>query len=189
MRLYHITLCSATCRVRSYRRLPPSQLCDRSGRRAGARHKRVSCLRFFFFNDTATTEIYTLSLHDALPIYDAREHRVAARQRALRAQPVVGRHRSEEHTSELQSPFNLVCRLLLEKKRKLVLISVAPVTCAFCTRAFCGSGRHPPERRARQAGSGPRPPTSYFGPRTFFFFNDTATTEIYTLSLHDALPI
>src|SRR5260221_4243747 len=69
---------------------------------------------FFFFNDTATTEIYTLSLHDALPIC-----------RALR--PACGSHRyrtgyvpwrSEEHTSELQSHSDLVCRLLLEKKQR-----------------------------------------------------------------------
>src|SRR2546430_16161830 len=73
---------------------------------------------FFFFNDTATTEIYTLSLHDALPISPA--GRCPAAHRLLRrrsggagARP---RHRSEEHTSELQSQSNLVCRLLLEKK-------------------------------------------------------------------------
>src|SRR5436309_15313775 len=75
---------------------------------------------FFFFNDTATTEIYTLSLHDALPI--------CAAPRSRRS-PEGGRHafgiarsnvrlRSEEHTSELQSRENLVCRLLLEKKKK-----------------------------------------------------------------------
>src|SRR5258705_9981207 len=84
---------------------------------------------FFFFNDTATTEIYTLSLHDALPIYarlcrpadleDARadDGRAGARhfrRRAARAR----RPRSEEHTSELQSLRHLVCRLLLEKKKK-----------------------------------------------------------------------
>src|SRR5437773_7655988 len=69
---------------------------------------------FFFFNDTATTEIYTLSLHDALPIFYFT--------------PLVGvlftfpsrywKGRSEEHTSELQSHHDLVCRLLLEKKKK-----------------------------------------------------------------------
>src|SRR3990170_8594499 len=69
-------------------------------------------LFFFFFNDTATTEIYTLSLHDALPIYIGEAHG---------AHSVHQRHgphlcRSEEHTSELQSPDHLVCRLLLEKK-------------------------------------------------------------------------
>src|ERR1022692_5287138 len=71
-------------------------------------------LCFFFFNDTATTEIYTLSLHDALPIYGARQGR------ADRGAGLDGAgdcmDRSEEHTSELQSPCNLVCRLLLEKK-------------------------------------------------------------------------
>src|SRR6476620_12581459 len=68
---------------------------------------------FFFFNDTATTEIYTLSLHDALPI-------LAPRRRPWPA-PGTGRPaapRSEEHTSELQSRQYLVCRLLLEKKKK-----------------------------------------------------------------------
>src|SRR2546429_7166892 len=92
---------------------------------------------FFFFNDTATTEIYTLSLHDALPIYAlrragaGRDHRPRIRQVHeghartqsaapaagvdLRAAPLEGR--SEEHTSELQSRLHLVCRLLLEKKK------------------------------------------------------------------------
>src|SRR5260370_9625901 len=92
---------------------------------------------FFFFNDTATTEIYTLSLHDALPISlkkqiferggfaivlfrnldddNARRHRL--------------KNRSEEHTSELQSHLNLVCRLLLEKKKnKTVDLSSTPPT-------------------------------------------------------------
>src|SRR5947209_12552389 len=90
---------------------------------------------FFFFNDTATTEIYTLSLHDALPICD----RVRGRGRRVQRDvyhhrrpddvhlPVHGggeragrvrRRRSEEHTSELQSRQYLVCRLLLEKKKK-----------------------------------------------------------------------
>src|SRR3712207_8367281 len=83
----------------------------------------------FFFNDTATTEIYTLSLHDALPIFPAVvEPGVAVERRPFRPRPVVGRRevdgapagpsegRSEEHTSELQSRQYLVCRLLLEKK-------------------------------------------------------------------------
>src|SRR2546430_12538986 len=85
---------------------------------------------FFFFNDTATTEIYTLSLHDALPIFA----RFFARNSNLPAE--LADHfasfdlivsylydpdgiRSEEHTSELQSQSNLVCRLLLEKKKKM----------------------------------------------------------------------
>src|SRR5438105_12494667 len=76
----------------------------------------------FFFNDTSTTEIYTLSLHDALPI--CRAHRRLDREAArLEGElDVVGHHsrqrRSEEHTSELQSRVDLVCRLLLEKKKK-----------------------------------------------------------------------
>src|SRR6266568_9618261 len=69
---------------------------------------------FFFFNDTATTEIYTLSLHDALPIFRRGPQAPAARH--PRQPPPA--QRSEEHTSELQSQFHLVCRLLLEKKKK-----------------------------------------------------------------------
>src|SRR5215813_15575172 len=75
---------------------------------------------FFFFNDTATTEIYTLSLHDALPIYLLAERRrdVAGSQSAYLARHPPQADRSEEHTSELQSRPHLVCRLLLEKKKK-----------------------------------------------------------------------
>src|SRR5436309_6672095 len=86
---------------------------------------------FFFFNDTATTEIYTLSLHDALPIWQVIKILVEI-DRFLNAVLIdvlpeitvpikqTNRHgyRSEEHTSELQSRENLVCRLLLEKKKK-----------------------------------------------------------------------
>src|SRR5260370_15607424 len=92
---------------------------------------------FFFFNDTATTEIYTLSLHDALPIsgrkpsaglhetppvprgrWGTRPARPTARVPARTARSHRRIPRSEEHTSELQSHLNLVCRLLLEKKKK-----------------------------------------------------------------------
>src|ERR1039458_8641268 len=73
------------------------------------------CFFFFFFNDTATTEIYTLSLHDALPIWPPRPRR---RIRSRQSTGVLYRpRRSEEHTSELQSLRHLVCRLLLEKKK------------------------------------------------------------------------
>src|SRR5256885_5418887 len=85
-------------------------------------------LFFFFFNDTATTEIYTLSLHDALPISSL--NTLIGMIFALYARPATPNAlfvdcamvpatcvRSEEHTSELQSPCNLVCRLLLEKKK------------------------------------------------------------------------
>src|SRR5256885_15961021 len=78
---------------------------------------------FFFFNDTATTEIYTLSLHDALPIWrigrpGLLHPRHARPPGVFGADGRRGADRSEEHTSELQSPCNLVCRLLLEKKKK-----------------------------------------------------------------------
>src|SRR5690349_25160819 len=72
---------------------------------------------FFFSNDTATTEIYTLSLHDALPISGA----IGASRFTIRCCAIETRllaQRSEEHTSELQSRRDLVCRLLLEKKKK-----------------------------------------------------------------------
>src|SRR2546422_9653369 len=83
----------------------------------------------FFFNDTATTEIYTLSLHDALPISEGgtrnRTWRIGALIRvprsafrlSLAGALLTGCARSEEHTSELQSRLHLVCRLLLEKKK------------------------------------------------------------------------
>src|SRR5256885_11894117 len=70
---------------------------------------------FFFFNDTATTEIYTLSLHDALPIWYKRWNQRWSYS-AKEVDSCGGR--SEEHTSELQSPCNFVCRLLLEKKKR-----------------------------------------------------------------------
>src|SRR5207248_10499965 len=79
---------------------------------------------FFFFNDTSTTLIYTLSLHDALPIFERRSldddpGRAEFRQSLCRPVGCIsfGETRSEEHTSELQSPYDLVCRLLLEKKK------------------------------------------------------------------------
>src|SRR5258708_26138924 len=73
---------------------------------------------FFFFNDTATTEIYTLSLHDALPISGANGCLNSCREKLSRKSwNSLRTSRSEEHTSELQSPDHLVCRLLLEKKK------------------------------------------------------------------------
>src|SRR2546430_11741487 len=81
-------------------------------------------LFFFFFNDTATTEIYTLSLHDALPICTRSPTFVSSFDSSIRTSwstfigATLAFLRSEEHTSELQSQSNLVCRLLLEKKKK-----------------------------------------------------------------------
>src|SRR2546422_4974304 len=99
-------------------------------------------LFFFFFNDTATTEIYTLSLHDALPIWPppkAYRSPASSRRHSHRGcrpmPPTSGRRplpngwigcratRSEEHTSELQSRLHLVCRLLLEKKKKQLALT------------------------------------------------------------------
>src|SRR5260370_31264491 len=99
-------------------------------------------LVFFFFNDTATTEIYTLSLHDALPIWtwasrsDVKNCRNMSN-RLPGGQPPSICYRSEEHTSELQSHLNLVCRLLLEKK-KIESSYVAGVCCRLqlCVGAF-----------------------------------------------------
>src|SRR5947209_9361235 len=85
---------------------------------------------FFFFNDTATTEIYTLSLHDALPILNREKKRpldprpAGLGKRNLRLSVA----RSEEHTSELQSRQYLVCRLLLEKKKSKIPPSPRPRT-------------------------------------------------------------
>src|SRR6201996_9810527 len=85
---------------------------------------------FFFFNDTATTEIYTLSLHDALPIYKLTfsGHKI---HHLLQAYEWKRGIRSEEHTSELQSQFHLVCRLLLEKKKIRRLQRLSSVSVSF----------------------------------------------------------
>src|ERR1039457_2860231 len=130
---------------------------------------RCLLLLFFFFNDTATTEIYTLSLHDALPI-SSRAHTSSPLTSASHRPPCL-RDRSEEHTSELQSPCNLVCRLLLEKNKNISF------------RLLAGAmGYHniiPLIARVVQPAL----------ESNFFFFKETATPEIYTLSLHAALPI
>src|SRR5438270_6480284 len=80
---------------------------------------RYCLFTIFFFNDTATTEIYTLSLHDALPILRSIRPRSTCAGRLNRCGSAPVQSRSEEHTSELQSQSNLVCRLLLEKKKKI----------------------------------------------------------------------
>src|SRR5260370_20290385 len=105
---------------------------------------RATCYRFFFFNDTATTEIYTLSLHDALPIsfpstlvetyhYDNVGNLTSKTDRNNQTiqyayDPVNRLVRSEEHTSELQSHLNLVCRLLLEKKKVILQCNLEEIT-------------------------------------------------------------
>src|SRR5579859_4005923 len=96
------------------------------------------------------------------------------------APPGPERDRSEEHTSELQSQSNLVCRLLLEKKKKQPKFSIVrmPDMSSVRCAAF----------HSRKSLIASRPVSCLFS-GYIFFFNDTATTEIYTLSLHDALPI
>src|SRR2546427_8888203 len=107
---------------------------------------------FFFFNDTATTEIYTLSLHDALPISRRAPcvRHCARRGPRMHCAPpgTAQRSRSEEHTSELQSQSNLVCRLLLEKKKKISPVSYSSIgatpkenTCGTHTARICDSVR------------------------------------------------
>src|SRR5208283_5399897 len=136
----------------------------------------------FFCNDTATTEIYTLSLHDALPISapisPSRWKTAPTGSRCpLCSAPRLSR-RSEEHTSELQSHHDLVCRLLLEKKKKNK--SKNNITGIQKTGLIStGSSLFATSIGFSRSG---------MAKGFFFFFNDTATTEIYTLSLHDALP-
>src|SRR3712207_7371863 len=109
----------------------------------------MESLKLFFFNDTATTEIYTLSLHDALPIsggdpplgagprrHDPREQPARCRVQHV-DEHAVGR--SEEHTSELQSRQYLVCRLLLEKKRSTRKRTHQPHLCSSVSPALATS--------------------------------------------------
>src|SRR5215211_1917405 len=127
-----------------------------------------ACLHFFFFNDTATTEIYTLSLHDALPILARAtcpttrwpRGRRAASRRALSPRSESTRLNSS-HTVISYAVFCL-------KKKKHRHQAVMQNSLANAINSCC---------RLAQIQL-----------REFFFFNDTATTEIYTLSLHDALP-
>src|ERR1022692_4854974 len=88
----------------------------------------------------------------------------------------VGRSRSEEHTSELQSPCNLVCRLLLEKKKEVRIVEEEERLAGWTVQGIL----------LEEGSDGVKNELSL---QFFFFFNDAATTEIYTLSLHDALPI
>src|ERR1035438_74356 len=115
------------------------------------------------------------SVHPAAPVHLRLTH--------------LATNRSEEHTSELQSLRHLVCRLLLEKK-KATLITRSQSTWLRNPVQVCAVGPISPSSsssrlRRRQRGSSC---ASGYAP-LFLFFNDTATTEIYTLSLHDALPI
>src|SRR5260370_26905283 len=92
----------------------------------------------FFFNDTATTEIYTLSLHDALPISLQFSSHGMAQSAAQLLERIWNAERSEEHTSELQSHLNLVCRLLLEKKKRFLQRRRLCHTCVLRAFAIIG---------------------------------------------------
>src|ERR1041385_6912660 len=126
------------------------------------------CGFFFFFNDTATTEIYTLSLHDALPILSSYCPSLERPREGYCPITVILTHRSEEHTSELQSRLHLVCRLLLEKNytdRLRVQIQkpdYAPAELFLHTRA--------PRSSALPIHACSRPRTPSPSPPSFFFF-------------------
>src|SRR6266849_11094022 len=94
---------------------------------------------FFFFNDTATTDIYTLSLHDALPISGPKPGSTWRSTSGGCFLPARASSRSEEHTSELQSRVDLVCRLLLEKKHTglRVLVSYCDKSLTYVSVARC----------------------------------------------------
>src|SRR5450830_1921326 len=129
----------------------------------------------------------TLSLHDALPISGIWD--VFVQDNHSRSARGILRgtgNRSEEHTSELQSRFDIVCRLLLEKKKELTTF----------TQTKCDRHNHRDQYKGRHQNRAQTDATclhqlifTFYAFSFIFFFNDTATTEIYTLSLHDALPI
>src|SRR5574342_435218 len=142
---------------------------------------------FFFFNDTATTEIYTLSLHDALPIYACSQKCHSA---VLLPGSSVSAKPSDRKSTRLNSSHHRISYAVFCLKKKKT-----EKTGSGRGRARCTTARAPGSCAPRLAssaawpgGAGAAPPVclSLF---PFFFFNDTATTEIYTLSLHDALPI
>src|ERR1019366_479874 len=165
--------------------LPPTSP-GGDGRQPCSQHCYYSLNRFhfFFFNDTATTEIYTLSLHDALPI----SHRptwpwwdVSSGRRPRSG----GARRSEEHTSELQSLTNLVCRLLLEKKEQQKPNEFDRAILTYLGLVVRGT-------RSRTVSTDGWTRLIVGGRmlvRIFFFFNNAATPEISPFPLPDALRI
>src|SRR6267378_456566 len=96
--------------------------------------------------------------------------------------------RSEEHTSELQSRRDLVCRLLLEKKKKINVPVFIKKTYNL-SKVYLRQKKQQRRRYLQQVETAQNLEEVFYSCCVFFFFNDTATTEIYTLSLHDALPI
>src|SRR6266571_2597453 len=126
----------------------------------------------FFFNDTATTEIYTLSLHDALPICHAgmpSGRPAPAAGSSTREQSMADRKSTRLNSSHTSTSYAVLC--LKKKTRRR---ASTPASCS----------------RSAEAGVSTSLPEGYVDPTDpAFFFNVTAATEIYTLSLHDALPI
>src|SRR5476651_406411 len=147
-------------------------------------------LFLFFFNDTATTEIYTLSLHDALPISD--QNRIAAPHRAGLDQHGSDRSLADRKSTRLNSSHANISYAVfcLKKKNQQLLLRCVPhetkVKDAAESRSaspFAPQGLAVSNDLQRVLKLGPHETKV----QVFFFFNDTATTEIYTLSLHDAL--
>src|ERR1039457_4881850 len=112
----------------------------------------------FFFNDTATTEIYTLSLHDALPIYVARRHFCKPipiyRQASIGGGRAGGSIRSEEQTSELQSPCNILCRLFFLMIRRPPRSTLFPYTTLFRSMSLDATFASQSPYTGRQASAG-----------------------------------
>src|SRR5574339_409652 len=146
-------------------------------------------LVFFFFNDTATTEIYTLSLHDALPIWHPLRRRELHVARREVVQQHVARHVDRKST-RLNSSHQARSYAVFGLNKKKPVQELVAAVCELDAEILTVSRRRSLSSRRAIPST-----TSSLSVRTrspsslFFFFNDTATTEIYTLSLHDALPI
>src|SRR6266536_2329735 len=139
-------------------------------------------INFFFFNDTATTEIYTLSLHDALPISPTRPT-CFRRGPSARSRPISS---SDRKSTRLNSSHEWISYAVFCLKKKKQTVE-SPISSAHSKSSPTSSSSRtaPCSSRAGRHVSSAR----LLSRRASFFFNDTATTEIYTLSLHDALPI
>src|SRR3970282_626106 len=144
---------------------------------------------FFFFNDTPTTEIYTLSLHDALPILRRRRPLPGhPNRRWLRPQgtqvPLRDRKSTRLNSSHITNSYAVFCL------QKTLRRPTRPSPARHAARPHTTS-RAPQAHKCARERTSPAPHASICAPSmpARFFFNDTATTEIYPLSLHDALPI
>src|SRR6266576_1054753 len=140
-------------------------------------------LFFFFFNDTATTEIYTLSLHDALPIWASTcASPTPTSSPSLPRAPAPDRKSTRLNSSHVEISYAVFC---LKKKNRPRLRCRVDRKTRTVVIFRCDHRDHRCPLGSRRASLANQTPPRVVG----FFFNDTATTEIYTLSLHDALPI